>query len=79
MKKSVKKQQIIQDVKNVRTFKTVASALIIGVAIVAFWRGAWGLMDIYLFPGNLALSYGVSTLAGVIILITTKNLMKHLI
>ncbi len=78
-KKVVKTQQVIQDVKNVRSFKTVASALILGFAIVAFWRGAWGLMDVYLLPENPAASYGVSIFAGIIILLATKNLIKHII
>ncbi len=75
----VKKQQMIQDVKNVRSFKAVASALVLGIAIVAFWRGVWGLMDLYLFPSNPAASYGVSAFAAVIILLSTKNLIKHII
>lgn len=42
--------------------------LITGLAIVIFWRGAWGLADIYLFPENLALSYTVSTILGLVLL-----------
>ncbi len=42
--------------------------LITGLAMVIFWRGAWGLMDLYLFPGNQALSYVVSIIFGLILL-----------
>lgn len=43
--------------------------LITGSAIIAAWRGIWGLLDIYLFPGNIALSYAVSAIIGIVILL----------
>jgi len=27
-------------------------AVMIATAVVFFWRGAWGLMDLYLIPSN---------------------------
>ncbi|WP_305907819.1 hypothetical protein Q9L42_013815 [Methylomarinum sp. Ch1-1] len=45
-----------------------ANAIIVVVAIIMFWRGVWGLLDIYLFPGSPALSYLVSITLGVLIL-----------
>lgn len=42
--------------------------LITGTAIITFWRGLWGLLDIYIFPENLVLSYGISTIIGLAIL-----------
>ncbi len=39
-----------------------------GFAVIAFWRGIWGLMDMYLFPQWPLASYGVSLVVGLAIL-----------
>lgn len=62
-----------------RTGKNVARALIIAFAIVSFWRGVWGLMDIYLFPNNYILSLWISLLLGVLLLFWTENLIRQFI
>lgn len=59
-----------------RTAKLI-DATLIGIAIVAFWRGVWGLLDLYLFPNNYQLSLWISALAGLIILIYTRNAIRH--
>ncbi len=59
--------------------KKVFFTIIIAFAIISFWRGTWGLMDIYLFPNSHVMSFSVSILAGVIILYLTKNLVKRLV
>lgn len=43
-------------------------------AIVLFWRGIWGLLDVYLFPHNYVLSCLISVLAGIIILYFSKKI-----
>ncbi len=43
--------------------------IIAAFAAVSFWRGIWGLMDVYLFPQNSALSYLISLIIGIFILI----------
>ena len=62
-----------------RNLKNVAFTILIAFAIVSFWRGIWGLMDLYLFPGNQILSLSVSVLIGLVILYSTKHLLKDLI
>ena len=47
-------------------------ALMLGLAAVAFWRGVWGLADLYLFPNNLNLSLIISAAVGIIILYLIK-------
>lgn len=42
--------------------------LIAVVAVVAMWRGLWGLMDLYLWPKNPKIGYWVSFLVGFIII-----------
>ena len=42
--------------------------LITGFAIVVFWRGVWGLLDVYLLPDDETLSYTVSVFIGLALL-----------
>ncbi|MBN1275410.1 hypothetical protein JXA12_03900 [Candidatus Woesearchaeota archaeon] len=53
-------------------------SLLIGVAVVAFWRGAWGLMDLYVLPGNPSASFLLSMVAGLAILAITHYWSKEL-
>jgi len=53
-------------------------ALFIGFAVISFWRGAWGLLDEYLLPGNYRLSLWVSILLGITILLATHHATKEL-
>lgn len=52
-------------------------AIIVVTGVIAFWRGLWGFMDIYLFPDNLILSYEASILIGLVILGVTNYLVKE--
>jgi len=47
----------------------VVVIIITSLAIVSFWRGVWGLMDLYLFPENLLLSLLISMAIGLAILL----------
>lgn len=58
---------------------TVFSILVIGTAAVLFWRGAWGLLDLYFFPNDPLISYGVSLVVGFVILFATKRLAEELL
>jgi len=60
-------------------FERTIYTIIIAFAIVCFWRGIWGLMDEYLFPNNFVLSHSISIFIGILILLLTKNLIKHLV
>ncbi len=48
--------------------KSFLYLFVTGIAIVTFWRGVWGLQDIFLFPGNPAVSYMFSFVIGGLIL-----------
>ena len=54
-------------------------AMGIGISVIAFWRGAWGLMDLYLFPNNPTLSFSASFVIGFIILYVTHYVVRELI
>ena len=59
-------------------FGQILFALLIAFAVVAFWRGAWGLLDTYLFPNNYMLSLWASVIIGIIILVLTHHTIKEL-
>jgi Fuseless len=46
---------------------------LIALGIMSFWRGAWGLQDVYLFPGNLPLSYAISTVLGLVVIVVSHH------
>lgn len=52
--------------------------ILIAVAVVLFWRGAWGLMDLYVFPNNDLASYIISLIAGLVILMFTRRIADAL-
>jgi len=49
-------------------FKTFGLVLTTVLGVVLFWRGVWGLTDLYLFPNQPELSYLISILGGLLIL-----------
>lgn len=49
-------------------FKTFGLILTTVLGVVLFWRGIWGLTDLYLFPNQPELSYLISILGGLLIL-----------
>ncbi len=44
------------------------NAIVILIAMIMLWRGVWGLLDIYLFPGVPTFSYLFSISLGILIL-----------
>lgn len=53
-------------------------SIVIGAAIIMFWRGLWGLMDLYLFPGNPALSFITSAAVGLLLLWVNDFRLKEI-
>lgn len=43
------------------------SSMLVAGAVIMFWRGVWGLMDVYLFPNNLPLSYAISLIVSLLL------------
>ncbi len=44
------------------------NAIVVVIAIIMFWRGIWGLIDLYLFPDSPTFSHLLSILLGALIL-----------
>jgi len=64
--------------KNFKTRHQILFALIIGFAVVSFWRGTWGILDMYLLPNNYELSSWISMISGLIVLSITHYVVKEL-
>ncbi|MBT3293162.1 hypothetical protein HN512_03635 [Candidatus Peregrinibacteria bacterium] len=47
----------------------IITSIVVATGIVAFWRGLWGILDIYLYPSNKTASYLLSIGLGVLLLI----------
>jgi len=74
VQKQTQEQKQIQEKRRTNLYLIFA-----GVAIIMFWRGLWGLMDLYLFPGNPALSYFISAIAGITIIYFNDRRLKELV
>jgi hypothetical protein len=53
-------------------------AFFVGLSIIAFWRGAWMLMDKYVFPENAFLSAIVPAVLGILFLFFNDFKLKEL-
>jgi hypothetical protein len=69
---------MLKKLSQMKTQHQVLFAVIIAFAVISFWRGIWGLMDIYLFPEHLPLSFSISFLLGLVILVATHYAAKEL-
>ena len=54
-------------------------SLIILSGVVCLWRGIWGLLDIYLTPNNLPLSFSLSIIVGTVIISLTHYTINKLV
>jgi len=62
-----------------RNIKSNLKLLVLAIAIVAVWRGVWGLMDLYLFPENEMFSFISSIIIGVLILYFHDHKLNELV
>lgn len=71
--------QMLNKLNKFKRKHKIAFALVIGFAVVAFWRGAWGILDIFVFPNDYAISSIVSLIVGVGLLTLTDYIIEELI
>lgn len=55
-----------------------ANVIVVVVAIIAFWRGVWGLFDVLLFPSSPIISYLSSIAVGALVLYLDGFSLKDL-
>lgn len=53
-------------------------SIILGTAIVLYWRGIWGIFDLYFFPNNELLSYVLSAILGIFLLWINDSRLKEI-
>jgi nitric oxide reductase large subunit len=54
------------------------NAVVVVCAIIMLWRGVWGLLDEYLFPGSPTFSYLLSIALGALVLYLDDFSLKDL-
>jgi len=69
---------MLSRINRLKPFKKILFTLLIGLSVVSFWRGAWGIMDTYLFPRSYEISSWASISIGLIILYFTDYWTKEL-
>lgn len=69
---------VLKEFSKLKTKHQIIFAIIIAFAVIAVWRGFWGLMDIYLFPENYEQSLWASLIIGLIILVSTHYTVREL-
>lgn len=69
---------MLKKISKMKSKHQIIFAIIVGFAVISFWRGVWGLMDEYLLPNNYISSLWISVILGVVILILTGYATKEL-
>ncbi|MBI1970345.1 hypothetical protein HYS47_01215 [Candidatus Woesearchaeota archaeon] len=65
-------------IKKMKPIKQALFTLLIGIAVVAFWRGTWVLMEAYLLPESKVVSGWISILIGLSVLAVTHYWTREL-
>ncbi|MDP3916821.1 MAG: hypothetical protein Q8Q42_00870 [Nanoarchaeota archaeon] len=63
--------------KKMERWQQILVSLIIGIAVVSFWRGLWGLFDVYVSPSNPLIRFWFLFLAGFVVLVGTHHAVKE--
>jgi len=61
----------IKDSPNLQQLKSnypTANVIVIILAIIMLWRGVWGLLDTYFFPGSPTFSHFTCIVLGAVVL-----------
>ena len=61
-----------------KTLRKNIHFLVIGIGVILIWRGVWGLADVLLFPKNQLISFSVSIVMGIIILVIKHEKLNDL-
>lgn len=72
---------MLKKFQNLQDHHKVLFALIIGFAIIQFWRGIWGLTDYFVlefWASHELLSYAISIVIGIVILFASGYLINTL-
>ena len=59
--------------------RTMVVLLLFSVGLIAWWRGVWDLLDIYIFPKRPILSNAVTVLLGGLLMIALVLLFPDIL
>ena len=59
--------------------KSILRTSLILIAIIAIWRGVWGALDMYLLPDSPGISFLVSIIIGIMIIILTNFKIRKMV
>ncbi len=65
-------------IQKLKPFKQAIFSLLIGCAVVTFWKGVWGLLEVYLHMGSQEINSWVALFIGLFILAITHYWTKEL-
>ena len=68
---------MLSEFKHLKKNHPVIFALLIAFAVISFWRGIWGLWDIYILPNDYKTSLWLSFVVGLGILVLTQYAVKE--
>jgi hypothetical protein len=69
---------MIKRIKKLQNHYKALFAITIGFSVIAFWRGTWLLLDLYLFPNSQIKSAIASITIGLGILLITHYTTREL-
>ena len=68
------KKKIVQ----LRKSDSNINMIIIAISVVMIWRGVWGILDTFLFPNYPLISYSISLVLGILILLIDNQKLDEL-
>jgi len=69
---------MFQKINQFKRKHKILFAILIGFSVVSFWRGAWGILDVFVFPNNYTLSCITSLILGISLLAITNYIIEEL-
>lgn len=78
MKELLEKLKENSPLAHLKDLHPAVNAIVVIFAIIMLWRGVWGLLDVYLFPGSPTFSYLLSISLGALVLYLDDFRLKDL-
>jgi len=63
--------------EQLKTKHQILVALLVIIGVVSTWRAVWSLSDLYLFPADPTLSYVISLVFGILVVVITHYTIKE--
>lgn len=67
---------MFEKLKTLKKQHQIGFGLFLAFGVVSFWRGIWGLSDIFLFPGQPISSYVASIIIGIVVVLVAHYVIE---